>query len=94
MSEYEANDCLKNINYVDRNDRELSRYQLYVDINSHSKNPVQMKDILSLPWDNVFLNESEFTYNEEDKKILDDKADSFADMLNKGTLNLNEEVKI
>jgi len=88
MKEYEANECVKNIIYLDRNNKELSRYQLYVSINSHSKNTVTPEQIMELPWDNKFLNETEFTYNKEDEKMLNEKSDSFADMLNKGTLKM------
>lgn len=88
MKEYEANECVKNIIYLDRNNKELSRYQLYVSINSHSKNTIKPEQIMELPWDNKFLNETEHIYDIKEKEELDKKADSFADMLNNGTLKM------
>lgn len=81
MKEYEANECIKNIKYLDRDEKELLRYQLYVAINSNSKKQVSVKEILSLPWDNKFLNENEWEYNKEEEKELNDRADRFAEML-------------
>lgn len=73
--------------YVDRNQREIDRYKLYVSIQSHSKNKLTLKDVLSLPWDNNFLDQSEFTYSEEDEKKTSEMGNMFADMLNSGKLN-------
>lgn len=87
---YEARDIAKNVIYVDRNQREIDRYKLYVSIQSHSKNKLTPKEVLSLPWDNNFLDQSEFKYNEEDEKKTTELADKFADMLNSGELNFTE----
>ena len=73
--------------YVDRTQRELDRYQLYVAIQSHSKNKLSPKEILSLPWDDNFLDQKEFTYSEEDEKRTTEQAKTFEDMLNSGALN-------
>lgn len=87
MTLYEARDISKNILYVDRNQREIERYQLYVAIQSHSKNKLSLKEVLELPWDNNFLDQKEFTYSEEDEKRTTEQAKSFEDLLNNGSIN-------
>ena len=84
---YEARDIAKNVMYVDKNEREMSRYQLYATIQSNSKKKLSLKDIMQLPWDNKFLDKTEFTYNKEDDERTESKANSIADMLNKGMLS-------
>lgn len=87
MTLYEARDISKNILYVDRNQREIERYQLYVAIQSHSKNKLSLKEVLELPWDNNFLVQKEFTYSEEEEKRTTEQAKSFEDLLNNGSIN-------
>lgn len=94
---YEAHDIAKNVLYVDKNDRELQRYQLYVAIQTNSKRKFKPEEILSLPWDDRWLDDVEFEYNEEEKKETEEKAKSIADLLNGGNINfgnanlMNEE---
>lgn len=87
MTQYEARDIVKNIAYVDKNDRELARYQLYVAIQSNSKHQIELESVMKLPWDNPFLNKTEFNYNEQEKNKLDEKSSMIEKMLNEGTLN-------
>lgn len=88
MEQYEANECVKNLVYLDRDFKELERYQLYVLVNANSKKNVTAKEIMKLPWDNKFLNETNFTYDEEESENLKEMENSFTDMLNKGTLKM------
>lgn len=87
---YEARDIAKNIVYVDRTSRELQRYQLYVSVQSHSKNKLTPKEILELPWDDNFLDQKEFTYSTEEEEKTVKMAQSFEDMLNAGALTFEE----
>ena len=87
MTMYEARDIAKNVLYVDKNDRELTRYQLYVAVQSNSKRQFTPEEILSLPWDDKWLDQKEFTYNEEEEKRTQKAADAFADMLNNGMID-------
>lgn len=87
---YEAKDIAKNVLYVDKNDRELIRYQLYVAIQSNSKNKIDLKDVMSLPWDDNWLNKTEFEYDEKEDKQLNQQAQAFADMLNKGNMEFGK----
>lgn len=90
MEQYEANECVKNLVYLDRDLKELERYQLYVLVNANSKKNVTAREIMKLPWDNKFLNETEFEYSEEESESLKEMENSFADMLSKGTLKMDE----
>ena len=90
MQMYEARDIAKNVIYVDKNQRELDRYKLYVAIQSNSKNKIDLKDVFELPWDNKWLNKTEFTYNEKEDEEYQKKADAFADMLTNGTLKFED----
>lgn len=51
MELYEVNSIIKNIKYVDRNQREIDRYKLLVEIQANSKNKVKVEDVMPLPWD-------------------------------------------
>lgn len=51
MQEYELNSIIQNIPYLNRNEKELDRYKLYVSVQSNSKKKVKIEEILSLPWD-------------------------------------------
>lgn len=87
MTMYEAKDIAKNTMYTDRTERELERYQLYVAIQTNSKKRYKPEDIMQLPWDNKWLDKTEFEYNKEDDERTESKANSIADMLNKGMLS-------
>lgn len=81
MPEYEAFECIKYLDFVDKVDREMERYQIWVAIQTNSKKQLSMKDILSLPWDNDFINETEFTYNEEEEAKLNENAKEWENIL-------------
>lgn len=51
MQQNEVNTIVQNIPYLDRTDKELNRYKLYVSVQSNSKKKVKMEDILPLVWD-------------------------------------------
>ena len=87
MTSYEAQDIAKNVVYVDRTEREIERYQLYVAIQSNSKTRYKPADILTLPWDNKWLDKTEFEYNEEEEKRTEEQANAMAAMLNKSMIN-------
>lgn len=89
MTMYEARDISKNVLYVDRNARELDRYKLYVAIQSNSKKKYKPQEILELPWDNRWLDKTEFEYSEEDDKRTQEQADSIADLLNNGMIDFD-----
>lgn len=90
MTAYEAQDIAKNVVYVDRTEREIERYQLYVAIQSNSKTRYKPTDILTLPWDNKWLDKTEFEYNEEEEKRTQEQANAMAAMLNQGGINFQK----
>lgn len=90
MRQYEAKDIVKNIMYVDKNEREIDRYKLFVAIQSNSKNKIELKDIMELPWDNVWLNKTEFKYDEKAAEELNEKATAIEDMLNNGLISFEK----
>lgn len=51
MQQNEVNTIVQNIPYLDRTDKELNRYKLYVSVQSNSKKKVKIEDILPLVWD-------------------------------------------
>ena len=85
---YEASDIVKNLEYVDRNDRELKRYQLYVAIQSNSKNKIALQDVLSLPWDK--MNDEPEEMNDEKIDEMKAKGDAMLALLNSGKLQKSE----
>lgn len=87
MQIYEAKDIVNHILYVDKNEREMDRYKLFVAIQSNSKRKIELTDVCKLPWDDRWLNKSAFEYNEKEDKEYGEKADNIADMLNSGKLN-------
>lgn len=94
MQEYEAAECIKNVEFTDKNDRMVQRYQLYVAIQSNSKKQLKPQDILELPWDDRFLNKTEFEYNEKEEAMLKRQADIYAKMMEKGNLNFTENADL
>lgn len=87
---YEASDIVKNLEYVDRTDRELKRYQLYVAIQSNSKNKISLQDVFSLPWDKTEEDTRELTEDEINK--MEEKASVMMNLLNSGKL-IKEDAK-
>ena len=94
MTEYEVTECINNVDFVDKNERMLMRYQLYVAIQSNSKKQMKPQDILELPWDDRFLNKTEFEYDEKEEERLKNKADMYIKMMEKGKFEFNESVNL
>lgn len=87
---YEAKDITKNLIYCDKDYKEFTRYQLYVAIQSNSKKKIDLKEVCKLPWDNRWIDHTEFKYDEKQKEEYDKKAESIADMLNSGNIKFEE----
>ena len=53
MSMWEASVCVENLQYIDREFRELMRYSICATYNSNPflKHPVKLQDIFDTPWD-------------------------------------------
>ena len=87
---YEAKDIAKNLIYCDKDYKEFTRYQLYVAIQSNSKKKIDLKEVAKLPWDNKWLDHTEFKYDEKEQKKLNEAANNIADMLNNNKLQFEE----
>lgn len=86
MTSWEAADVVRNLGYVDKNEREIGRYQLYVAIQSNSKKKYEPKDIMALPWD-----PKPEKYDEEKGKRLIESAKAFENMLNSGAIKFDHD---
>lgn len=71
MQLYELNSIVKNLKYVDRNQREIERYQLLVNIQANSKHKIKMEDVLPLPWDSENKNTGTKITEEQAKEMRD-----------------------
>lgn len=85
---YEATDIVKNLEYVDKNDRELIRYQLYVAIQSNSKKKIDVTDVLSLPWDRKQI-AKKLKYDADEDKKLEEQAKIYEQMIASGQIKFN-----
>lgn len=67
MQQNEVNSIVQNIPYLDRTEKEINRYKLYVSVQSNSKKKVKLEEILPLVWDKEGKNTV--------TKITDEEAD-------------------
>lgn len=58
MEDWEVNDIIENLPYLDRNDWERSRLQVYSNVQMNTKKKLKPNDILEFPWDNKEENTS------------------------------------
>lgn len=65
MQQNEVNTIIQNIPYLDRTEKEINRYKLYVSVQSNSKKKVKLEDILPLVWDKEGKNTGTQISNEE-----------------------------
>ena len=90
MQEYEVNTVIQNIPYLNRNEKELDRYKLFVSVQSNSKKKINIEDILKLPWDEEGKNTGT-AISEEEAKKLRDKARELERKMNNGGMKIGTE---
>lgn len=90
MQEYEVNTVIQNIPYLNRNEKELDRYKLFVSVQSNSKKKINIEDILKLPWDEEGKNTGT-AISEEEAKKLRDKARELERKMNNGGMKMGTE---
>lgn len=73
MQIYELNSIVKNLKFVDRNQREIERYQLLVNIQANSKHKIKIQDVMRLPWDDEDKNKGT-QISEEQAQQLRERA--------------------
>lgn len=88
LQQWELNSIIENIKYLDKNDREIDRYKLYVSIQSNSKKKLKPEDILSLPWDNEGKNEE---WSDEYKEKLNQERKEAEQRISQIIKNMNNK---
>lgn len=68
MQQNEVNTIVQNIPYLDRNEKEIDRYKLYVSVQANSKKKIKLEEILPLVWDKEGKNTGTIMTEEEAKK--------------------------
>lgn len=56
MQEYEINTLARNAAYVDRNNKEIQRMQMYILAQCNSKKKLKLQDIMKFKWDEENIN--------------------------------------
>lgn len=88
---YEANDIVKNIEFLDKNARELDRYKLYVAIQSNSKKKIDVEDVMKLPWDKSEVMKRKHTEPQADnEQKYNDMAKWYLDAMKEGKIKFEE----
>ena len=52
MQDYEVNDIIENLPYLERNNWERSRFEAYVHCQTQTKKHIKPADLLKFPWEN------------------------------------------
>lgn len=69
LEEWEAQSIINNIKFVDKNEREMKRMELFVSIQSNSRKKLNVEEIFSLPWDEEGKNRGTLISKEEQQKL-------------------------
>lgn len=85
LQQWELNIIVNNIKYLDRNEKEIDRYKLFVSIQSNSKKKLKIEDIISLPWDK----EQDEKWSEEYKEKLDKQRKEAEERMQQIIKNMN-----
>lgn len=70
MQQNEVNTIVQNIPYLDRNEKEIDRYKLYVSVQANSKKKIKLEEVLPLVWDKEGKNTGTMMTDEEKKEAL------------------------
>jgi len=71
MEMYEINTIIKDMKYVDKNQRVTDRFGIYVNMQSNSKGQVKIEEYLPLPWDDENKNTGTSVTEEQAKEMRD-----------------------
>lgn len=71
MQQYELNSIIQNIPYLDRNEKEINRYKLFVSVQSNSKKKINIEELLPLVWDKENKNTGTKISEEEAQRLRD-----------------------
>lgn len=86
MEEWEVIDMLDNLRYLERNEWERSRYEIYSNIQINSKKKLKPTDIMKFEWDDEKETETveNKTITKEDIKRLNEKTKIINQALSNG----------
>lgn len=74
MTEWEINDIIDNLPYLDRNMWEACRLSAWITIQANSRDEVAMQDVLKFKWDDASVSTKEIEISNEDIERLREKA--------------------
>lgn len=85
MEEWEVNDMLDNLRYLERNEWERSRYAIYSNIQINSKKKLKPTDIMKFEWDDEKEESGEKqTISKEDINRLKEKSKLISKVMTNG----------
>lgn len=74
MTEWEINDIIENLPFLDRNMWEACRLKAWITIQANSTDDVAMQDVLKFKWDEESVESKEIEISNEDIARLREKA--------------------
>lgn len=75
MQDYEVNDIIDNLPYLDKNSWEQSRLQSFVNLQINSKKQLKPTDVIQFPWDEQYSETSTNEITNEDIERLKQKSE-------------------
>lgn len=85
LQQWELNLIVNNIKYLDRNEKEIDRYKLYISVQANSKKKLKIEDIMKLPWDD----EQDEKWSEEYKEKVDKQRKETKERMQQIIKNMN-----
>ena len=70
MQYSEVVDIIKNIRWLDKNEKEIDHYKLYVTVQANSKKKVKLEEVMKLPWDDENKNLGTIMTEDEKKEAM------------------------
>lgn len=83
MTEWEINDIIENLPYLDRNLWEAARFSSYITLLPNSKKNLKITDILKFKWDVETNDKDEREITKADISRLKEKAKSISNLMKK-----------
>lgn len=85
LQQWELNLIVNNIKYLDRNEKEIDRYKLYISVQANSKKKLKIEDIMKLPWDD----EQDEKWSKEYKEEIDKQRKEAEERMQQIIKNMN-----
>lgn len=81
MQEYEVNDIIENIQYLDRNDWEQARLNLNTSYVLKTRKKIKTTDLLKFPWDDLQDNAGNTAIDNESIRRLKEKSELYKKLI-------------